>query len=80
MATPQPSGVAHRMATPQPSGEELAGASPPGRMRDRDWFFQSRPAPRIRAGGPYISAAFYLLTRAADKTPQLRDKDALGLV
>src|SRR4051794_4282754 len=45
MATPQPSDATHRMATPQPSGEELADASPPGQMRDRDWFSSNRDRP-----------------------------------
>jgi hypothetical protein len=45
--------------------EELADASPPGQMRDRDWFSSNREqAPRIRAGGPYI----YRLFLPFDKT------------
>jgi hypothetical protein len=70
MATPQPSDATHRMATPQPYGEKLAGASPPGRMRDRDRFQANRgPAPRIRAGGPYIYRPFTFWQDPADKDP-----------
>jgi hypothetical protein len=60
MATPQPSDATPSDDKP-PSHqvEQLADASPPGQMRDRDWYFSNREqAPRIRAGGSYISGSF----------------------
>src|SRR6478609_7460470 len=47
----------HQGATPQPPDGDLAGASPPGPLaRSAAGSLRSCQTPRIRAGGPSISA------------------------